>query len=178
MARMLKEVIALLNRLIQLDYDAIEAHKSAISRLSDPADRAQLGAFVVDHRRHVDELAFIVRNLGGEPASYGDLRHAIGRGKVVLGGLLGSRAPALVGSRSPSTASDRAVLEAMRGNEAESGPHYESAASQPGIPVDILAVLERTCADERRHQAWFASRLDRSDAWSRGTGPNDPPRDQ
>ncbi len=145
MARMLREVIALLNRLIQLDYDSIEAHKSAISRLTDPADRAQLGAFVVDHRRHVDELAFIVRNLGGEPSSHGDLRQVLARGKVVLGGLTG----------------DRAVLEAMRGNEAESASHYEAAASQPGIPVDILAVLERSCADERRHQAWFAARLER-----------------
>jgi uncharacterized protein (TIGR02284 family) len=145
MARMLREVIALLNRLIQLDYDAIEAHKAAISRLADPSDRAQLGAFVVDHRRHVDELAFIVRNLGGEPASHGDLRQVLTKGKVVLGGLTG----------------DRAVLEAMRGNEAESATHYEAAASQPGIPVDILAVLERSCADERRHQAWFAARLER-----------------
>src|SRR5271167_3975600 len=126
MARMLREVIALLNRLIQLDYDSIEAHKSAIARLSDPADLAQLGAFVVEHRRHVDELAFIVRNLGGEPASHGDLRQVLAKGKVVLGGLTG----------------DHAVLEAMRGNEAESASHYEAAASQPGIPVDILAVLE------------------------------------
>jgi uncharacterized protein (TIGR02284 family) len=149
MARMLREVISLLNRLIQLDYDSIEAHKSAISRLSDPGDLAQLGAFVVEHRRHVDELAFIVRNLGGEPASHGDLRQVLAKGKVVLGGLRGG----LEG--------DHAVLEAMRGNEAESASHYEAAASQPGIPVDILAVLERSCADERKHKAWFATRLAR-----------------
>jgi uncharacterized protein (TIGR02284 family) len=146
MARMLREVIALLNRLIQVDYDSIEACKSAIARLAEPSDRAQLGAFVADHRRHVDELAFIVRNLGGEPASHGDLRQVYARGKVVLGGLTG----------------DKAVLEAMRSNEAEATAHYEAAASQPGIPVDILAVLERSCADERRHQAWFALRLERS----------------
>ncbi len=143
MPRMLKEVIALLNRLIQLDYDSIEAHKAAITRLSDASDRAQLGTFVVDHRRHVDELTFIVRNLGGEPSSHGDLRRVLTRGKVVLGGLTG----------------DRAVLEAMRSNEAESAGHYEVAVSQPGIPVDILAVLERSCADERKHQAWLSSRL-------------------
>jgi hypothetical protein len=153
MARMLREVIALLNRLIQLDYDSIEAHKSAILRLSDPGDLAQLAAFVVEHRRHVDELAFIVRNLGGEPASHGDLRQVIAKGKVVLGGLSGGLRGGLEG--------DHAVLEAMRGNEAESASHYEAAASQPGIPVDILAVLERSCADERRHKAWFATRVGR-----------------
>ena len=146
MARMLREVIALLNRLIQLDYDSIEAHKSAIARLADPADRAQLGAFVVDHRRHIDELTFVVRNLGGEPSSHGDLRQVLTRGKVVLGALT----------------SDRAILEAMRGNEAQSASEFEAAASQPGIPFDILAVLQRTCADERRHQAWFAARLERT----------------
>jgi len=143
MARMLRKVVAILNRLIQLDYDAIESHKSAMSKLSDAADRAQLGAFVTEHRRHVDELASIVRNLGGEPASHGDLRQVVARGKVVLGALVG----------------DRAVLEAMRGSEVESTAHYEAAVSQPGIPVDILAVLERICADEQRHQAWFAARL-------------------
>ncbi len=145
MARMLREVIAFLNRLIQLDYDSIEAHKSAILRLSDASDRAELGAFVADHRRHVDELAFIVRNLGGEPSSHGDLRQVLAKGKVVLGALTG----------------DCAVLEAMRGNEAASAGHYEAAASQPGIPVDILAVLERNCADERRHYAWYKSRVER-----------------
>ena len=34
MARMIKEVVALLNRLIQLDHDAIEACKAAMDRVA------------------------------------------------------------------------------------------------------------------------------------------------
>jgi uncharacterized protein (TIGR02284 family) len=143
MARMIRDVIALLNRLIQLDYDAIEAYKAAIARLGETEDRKQLSAFLADHRRHVDELAFVVRNLGGEPASHGDLRQVLTKGKVVLGGLTG----------------DRAMIEAMRSNEGETSNVYEQAASQPGIPVDVLAVLERNLSDERKHQAWLGARL-------------------
>jgi uncharacterized protein (TIGR02284 family) len=142
MARMIREVIALLNRLIQLDYDCIEAYKAAIARLSDSDDRKQLSGFLADHRRHVDELAFVVRNLGGEPAGHGDLRQVLTKGKVVLGGLTG----------------DRAVLEAMRSNEAEASAAYQDAASQPGIPVDVMAVLERNLDDERKHADWLAKR--------------------
>jgi uncharacterized protein (TIGR02284 family) len=143
MARMIRDVIALLNRLIQLDYDSIEAYKAAIARLGDADDRKQLSVFLGDHRRHVDELAFVGRNLGGEPASHGDLRQVLTKGKVVLGALTG----------------DRAMLEAMRGNEAETSSLYEKAASQPGIPVDVLAVLERNLSDERRHEEWLGARL-------------------
>lgn len=143
MARMIRDVVALLNRLIQLDYDCIEAYKAAIARVTDPDDRKQLSALLADHRRHVDDLAFVVRNLGGEPAAHGDLRQVLTKGKVVLGGLTG----------------DRAVLEAMRSNEADVAAAYEQAASQPGIPVDVLKVLERNRDDEHDHQRWLAGRL-------------------
>ena len=142
MSRMLRDVVALLNRLIQLDYDAIEACKAALARVTDPRDREQLGAALGDHRRHIDELAILVRNLGGEPASQGDLRQASAKGKVVLGGLAG----------------EGAVLEAMQENEEEARRAYEHAASQPGVPVDVLAVLERNLAHETEHVARLADR--------------------
>ena len=144
MARMLKEVVALLNRLIQLDHDAIEACKGAMDRVAQGDDRAQLGWMLSDHRRHADELAFVVRNLGGDPASHGDLRQVLSRGKVALGALAG----------------ERAVLEAVRSSEAEAVAAYAAAVSQPGVPVDVSAVLEKQLADERRHHAWLSARLD------------------
>jgi uncharacterized protein (TIGR02284 family) len=133
-----------LNRLIQLDHDAMEACKAAMDRVAPSEDRTQLGAILADHRRHAEELGIVVRNLGGHPASHGDLRQVLTRGKVALGGLSG----------------ERAVLEAVRGNEAEAVSAYEDAVSQPGIPLDVMTVLERQLAVERRHHATLGARLE------------------
>jgi hypothetical protein len=113
-------------------------------------DRAQLVAILADHRSHAEELGIVVRNLGGHPAGHGDLRQVLTRGKVVLGALSG----------------ERAVLEAVRGNEAEAVSAYADAVSQPGIPVDVITVLERQLAVERRHHSTLGTRLE----------PNPPPR--
>ena len=144
MARMLNDVVTLLNRLIQIDRAAIETYKVAVTRIADASDRASLGAFLVEHRRHADELAFVVRNLGGEPAGQGDLRQVVLRGRIDLRGLT----------------EDLALIEAMRSNEAETTALYEDAASQPGVPVDVVALLERNLVDERKHHAWIVSRLE------------------
>jgi uncharacterized protein (TIGR02284 family) len=144
MARTIRDVIALLNRLIQLDHDAIEACKAAMDRFARTDDRVHLGSILADHRRHAEELSFVVRNLGGDPASHGDLRQVLTRGKAVLGALSG----------------ERAVLEAVRSNEAEAVSAYADAVSQRGIPVDVMSVLERQLAIERRHHAAVGTRLE------------------
>jgi hypothetical protein len=86
----------------------------------------------------------VVRNLGGEPAGHGDLRQFLLRGRVDLSGLI----------------EERLLIEAMRSNEAETTAIYENAASQPGIPVDVVAVLRQNLIDERRHHAWIVARLE------------------
>jgi uncharacterized protein (TIGR02284 family) len=143
MARMLEDVISLLNRLIALEYDAIEAYKAASARVSATGDRAHLAEFIADHRRHVTELGNIVRNFGGEPTSHGDLRQVVTKGKVLLGGLSG----------------ESAVLEAMHSNEIATTRAYEDAMAMPGVPVDVLAMLERQRDDERRHRDWIERRI-------------------
>jgi uncharacterized protein (TIGR02284 family) len=143
MAATVKDVVSALNSLIEIDFDAIEAYQAAIARLSGAADKQALGEFVADHRRHVTELSMIVRNFGGQPRARGDLKQVLAKGKVVLGGLVG----------------EKAVLEAMKSNEDDTNRAYEKATSEHGMPVDVLAVLERNLADERRHRAWFIDRL-------------------
>jgi uncharacterized protein (TIGR02284 family) len=140
---MVNEVVSVLNNLIELDYDAIEAYKAAIDRLSGLSDKQQLGEFLADHRRHVTELSLIVRNFGSEPRKHGDIKQVLTKGKVVLGGLIG----------------ERSVFEAMKSNEDDTNRIYEKATNEPGMPVDVLAVLERNLADERRHRAWFMERV-------------------
>ena len=49
-------LVTTLNRLLQLDHDAVEACEQAIKRLDSEACRAKLRTFQADHRRHLDEL--------------------------------------------------------------------------------------------------------------------------
>jgi rubrerythrin len=143
MTRKLKDVVLLLNQLIQRDHTAIDAYRTAIATRHAFVHRAQLGVLLADHRRHVDELSLIVRNLGGEPASQTDLRPMLVRDKVDLSGV----------------ADEPALIEAMRSSEAKTASLYETAVSQPGIPVDVMSVLERNLADERNHCGWIAAQL-------------------
>jgi uncharacterized protein (TIGR02284 family) len=145
MARVIRDFVLLLNRLIQLHYDAIDACKAAIARVEDPIARQQLGRTLEDHREHVDELAVVVRNLGGEPAGPGDRRP------------LRLRRTA---ADDPGGEGAHALLETLRRNEEGARAAYEDAASQPGVPLDVLAALERNLADEHKHLAWVARRLE------------------
>lgn len=142
MARMIQDVVSLLNRLIQLDYDAIDACKAVLASLADPGDREHLSTALEDHRGHADELAVVVRNLGGEPACPGDLRPSRRRVAAV------------------AAISEQDLFQALRRSEEGNRAAYQDATSQPGVPLDVLAALERNLADECRHLAWVARRLD------------------
>src|SRR5262245_57191796 len=56
-----------LNKLIQLDYDAVLTYKLALEHVDDAAVWSDLQTFLQDHERHVMELTAIVRDLGGTP---------------------------------------------------------------------------------------------------------------
>jgi hypothetical protein len=149
-SRILKDVVARLNALIRLDHDAIAAYKVAVLELRSPRDVDRIRAALADHRRHVDDLALLVRNLGGEPASHRDLRQ-----------LLAGGPPPIRPSGLPSgPIEERAILEAIHKNEQGCLEAYESAASQPGIPVDVRESMERNRNDERRHLMWLARWFD------------------
>ena len=146
-------VVVRLNRLIEIEYDALESCSAAADGLaeSEAEDRRRLEVFIADHRRHVDELASIVRNLGGEPASVRDLRRVLGRGRA---------REAERGLDAMFTVEGaRAVIESLRDMEGRAARAYNLSASQLGIPVDVLALIERNGRDERAHVDWIESRL-------------------
>jgi rubrerythrin len=134
----------LLNHLIAVDFDAIEAYEAAIGRLGSTPDAAQLARFLDDHKRHIVELSAMVRELGGEPAGHGDLKHFVSTGKVVLGGLIG----------------DDAILRAMRSNEGDACAAYDNGALREGLELGPRTLILRILEDERRHREWFEQRLD------------------
>jgi rubrerythrin len=131
MARMIREVIAVLNELIALDYGAIDTFKAATARLRTLTDKTQVGQLMADHRRHVSELSLLVKNLGGEP-----VRH----------------------DAAPARRTSADVFEDIRAEEEAIASAYEEAATKQGIPIDVVAVLERNLAHERTHLAWLARR--------------------
>ncbi len=139
------KVVNLLNDLIQLDYDAIEAYSAATARLSEVGDKNQLTEFMDDHRRHTQDLAVLVRNLGGAPAGGADFKQVLTRGKVMIGALAG----------------DDAILRAMKSNEETTLRAYEKALRAEGLAPGVREVLDRNLGDERRHRAWIEARLGR-----------------
>ncbi len=148
-------VVVRLNRLIEIEYDALESCSAAADGLaeSEGEDRRRLDAFLADHRRHADELASIVRNLGGEPASVRDLRRVLGRER--------DRAldPEPLADPIVSVEGARAIIASLRDTEQRAARAYDLSASQLGIPVDVLALIERNGRDETAHVVWIDSRL-------------------
>lgn len=138
-----KEVVAQLNDLIALDYDAIEAYEAALTRLSDQPSKQQLRQFLGDHQRHTVELAGFVAKYGFTPVTQADYKQILTKGKVVLAGLVG----------------DKAILAAMKSNEDDTNTAYARAVAKPGLPESIRITLNRNLADERRHRAWIEQRL-------------------
>ena len=143
MVRSEKDIVSLLNDLIALDFDAIEAYDAAIARLSDTNDKDQLQRFLGDHLRHTVELAEHVAKYGYQPVTKADIKRVLIKGKVVLAGLSG----------------DSAVLGAMKSNEDDTNKAYERAVNQQGLPESVRSVLTRNLSDERRHRSWLEQRI-------------------
>jgi len=138
-----KEIGKLLNSLLELDYDAVEAYKVAIEKLEDANDKAQLRLFMGDHERHVADLRALIATTGEKAAEGADLKAILTKGKVVLGSIVG----------------DRAILMAMKSNEDDTNIAYERASKRDDIPPGVRQVLTRNLSDERRHRAYIEQRL-------------------
>jgi uncharacterized protein (TIGR02284 family) len=138
-----KELAKLLNSLIELDYDAIAAYRSAIDKLGNADDKSALRGFMADHERHIVDLRPFVERFGEKASDGTNAMVILTKGKVVIAGLMG----------------DRAILEAMKSNEDDTNRRYEKAASRRDLPSELMGVLEKNLSDERRHRAYLVQRL-------------------
>ncbi len=138
-----KDIAKLLNSLIELDFDAIAAYRTAIAKLENTADQGALRGFMADHERHTVDLRPFVERFGEKPADGSDVKVILTKGKVVIAGLMG----------------DRAILEAMKTNEDDTNRAYERATSRTDLPDDLRALLNKNLADERRHREYLLQRL-------------------
>lgn len=138
------DLVHMLNKLIELDFDAIEAYRAAIDKIKDTTSKAKLQEFMGDHERHTRELSDVVRGMGSEPADKADYKKLLTKGKVVIAGLTG----------------DRGVLIAMKSNEDDTNTAYERAVARPDVPSSVRELLQRNLDDEKRHREWIVRRLE------------------
>lgn len=140
-----KAAIDVLNDLIQLDHDAVQAYKQAIEKIDDVAARTDLESFQADHERHIAELSQSVRMMGGEPERAGrDLKGVLLEGLTALRSVTGTTG----------------ALRAMRTNERLTNRTYERALDAK-LPAAARDVVARGREDERRHLASIEAHIER-----------------
>ncbi|WP_106092123.1 ferritin-like domain-containing protein [Enhygromyxa salina] len=142
-ATTLSDTNKLLEDLIKLDYDAIEAYDAAIKRLKDAESKRQLSEFRNDHQRHTQNLGRFMKQAGKDPPTGPGLKQILTKGKVVLADISG----------------DQAILKAMKSNEDDTNAAYERAVQHEGTSAELRDTLRENLNDERRHRSWIERRI-------------------
>ena len=138
-----KDLVTLIMKLIALDYDAIEAYKTAIAKIHGADAKAHLTSFMHDHERHVKDLTAELEALG-MPAPRGpDAKGMLTTGKVYVASLIG----------------DRAILMAMKTNEDDTNRAYERACKRDDLTESLRLIFTKNLDDERRHRLWIEAQL-------------------
>lgn len=139
------EIVDALNDLIELDHNAIGGYDSAIKGLeSQPDIRKTFETFRADHERHVQELSPFVTQYGGKPAKRPGAMGLLQKGWTEMSKLGGADA----------------IVSAMVSNEETAVNTYEAGVTK-AFPPEILRIVERGVADERRHLSYCQARYER-----------------
>lgn len=136
-ARQQTALVAELNDLLQLDYDAVAAYALALNALEDEGYQAAVRRFKLDHERHIDELTELIQEYDGTPIPAPHLSGAF-KLAVQTAGALGG---------------DKSVIRAFIANETQSRDNYRRAISRQH-PIEVQGVLIRAARDEQRHFDW------------------------
>jgi Domain of unknown function (DUF2383) len=147
-------LVAELNDLLQLDYDAVGAYTLAISALRDRNLRNTLIGFRQDHERHIAELVDQIRARDGVPLRMPHFPTGIFKLLVQAAGSAGGLVGGFAGG-------DRAVLLAFVANETQARDKYRRHANVADHPRDIAGILERAARDEETHHRWAWDALER-----------------
>ena len=129
-----QEIAAELSQLVQLDVDAVLAYDRAIGAIGEGLVRARAG------RLQARPPAPRRRALAAPP------RHGH---PAAIGSMTGLRSRFVT----------EQALQAMRTNEQLTTSSYARPLAKP-FPEDVLAVVRKGDADERRHLAWIEKALD------------------
>jgi len=141
-----RHAVAVLNDLIQLEYDTMAAYRAAIDRIDSMLVRRELAQFFADHEAHTRTLTTCVERYGGRAKTGGDLKQLWTRGRVILADLAG----------------DDAVLTALKRLESNVHRAYERAQSELRYVGDppLAAAFDGALAEEDHHVLWLVHAVD------------------
>lgn len=135
----------LVEALLQLEMNALEAYDATIERLENQQFSQQVAQFRQDHYQHVEAMTQIARPLGIEIPEAG-AKSLLTKGKVVIADMIGN---------------DSAILTAMKTNEYETVMAYENALKKDFLTAELRSICEKGLSDERRHRDWMDQAADR-----------------
>ena len=130
-----KEVIELLNDLIQLDVDAVEAYGQVIRHLEYDDIAKRLIDFQDDHKKHIMTLSAMVQRLDGKPVKASpDFKGYLMEGFTAIMSISGS-----IGA-----------IEAMKANEVLTNRKYRQAAACD-LPEEVMELVKSNLSQEQWH---------------------------
>lgn len=138
-------LIALLNDLLALDHDAVQAYSVAIGRVGRAEYREALAGFRGDHQRHIEQLTGLIQDRGGVPVQMPHL--PTGHFKLAVQAI-------------GAAGDERALLMAFKANERQVRDKYRRHADDPHEPA-VSAILRQAARDEENHYAWVEGVLER-----------------
>lgn len=129
------QVIDMLNDLIQLDVDAVEAYDHVIKHIEYHDIAKKLRDFQDDHRNHIKDLSAMVQQLDGKPVKPSpDLKGYLIEGFTALMSVTGSLA----------------AMEAMKMNEVITNRKYSEAVALD-LPEEVMKLIKTNWSQEQRH---------------------------
>lgn len=143
--RIERDLAKQLNHLLHLSNDLGNAYASAVERLDDERLKKAMVQLDASHRRWRTQLEEYIVSLGIAPARKGDLHGLWERVRVVLGELQG----------------DAGVLRAMATNEEEVSSAFRALRNQPGVPGEVLTILDDALQHEVYHRDFYDRALGR-----------------
>lgn len=129
----------LVEALLKLEYNALEAYDETIERLECPVAKGKVSEFRQDHNEHVQALTQIGSRMGISVDGPG-AKSMLTAGKIKIADMVGD---------------DAAILFAMKTNEYETVMAYENACKKDFLSAELRAVCEKGQADEKRHRDWM-----------------------
>lgn len=132
----------MLQDLLRLEHDAIDAYDAAIERLEDTKAQEALRSFRKDHERHIQDLTPHLSGMGGDVPTDSGPKSLLTQGKVKLAALIG----------------DSTILAAMATNEVETESAYRTASERDDVEGELREKLRQGMADEARHKQWMKER--------------------
>ncbi len=138
------DFVGMLHELVELEFDAIEAYKTAIDRVVDEDFKSLLIRFNEQHERHVVEINHILIARGVEAVKGPTGKRWVIKGEVMLGQAIDN---------------DKGILKVMFYIEEDTNKGYETLC-QYKIWEEAVEILEQGLKDEQGHKRWLEEILD------------------